>query len=85
MKKVNNIDLPVDAKGIPFQRPTLWLEPTEYAKICSEINDSYESLHKGYAICTHTSFGLDGKVYNYWFENHGFNDYNIFSKVLNTH
>ena len=33
----------------------------------------------------HTSFGIDGKVYVYWFENHGFNDYNIFMRAIDNH
>lgn len=36
-------------------------------------------------ICAHASFGMDGLVYVYWFENHGFNDYNFFMRVRDNH
>ena len=79
------VNLPLDFKGDSFSRPTFWLEQKEYAKICSEINTIYETQYRGKRIAAHTSFGIDGKAYVYWFENHGFNDYNIFSRVLDNH
>ena len=40
---------------------------------------------KGIPIAAHTSFGIDGIAYIYYFENHGFDDYNIFYKVVDNH
>ena len=78
-------NLPLDANGVPFTKPAFWLHPMEYRKICSEINQGFDVHHKGERICTHTSFGIDGKVYVYWFENHGFDNYNIYLRVLDVH
>ena len=36
-------------------------------------------------ICSHVSFGIDGVVYVYWFENYGFDNYNIFMRVVDNH
>ena len=76
------IDLPLDSNGKPFSKPSFWLNPKEYAKICSEINRKYDSMYRDQLIFAHVSFGLDGVAYVYWFENHGFNDYNIFLRVV---
>lgn len=73
--------LPLDSNGIPFSQPTYWLHPKEYGKICSEINQIYETQYKEIPVAIHPSFGLDGMAYIYWFENHGFADYNIFLKL----
>ena len=40
---------------------------------------------RGNVLCMHASFGLDGRAYIYWFENHGFNDYNIYMRSLDIH
>lgn len=61
------IDLPLDSKGKPFSKPNFWLNPKEYAKICSEINRKYYSMYENQSICAHVSFGLDGVAYVYWF------------------
>jgi hypothetical protein len=53
------------------------IHPKEYAKICSEINTNY-SKYEGKAFSMHFSFGIDEKSYIYYFENHGYNDYNIY-------
>ncbi len=73
--------LPLDSSGHPFLYPTFWLSPREYGKIYSEINQIYDAQYKGEYIAVHTSFGIDGKAYAFWFENHGFDDYNIFFRV----
>lgn len=78
-------NMPTDNSGKPFSRPSFWLEPEEYGKICSEINQIYEAQYKYKNIAAHTSFGIDGKPYVYWFENHGFDEYNIFFRVLDDH
>ena len=68
-----------------FRRPTLWLEPEEYSKVYSEINNEYKSKFEGKYICAHVTFGIDGIVYVYWFENLGYGEYNIFFKTVDEH
>ena len=68
-----------------YSRQTFWLEPKEYSKIVSEINNLYDSVYKGKRLATHTSFGIDGIAYIYWFENHGFNNYNIYFRTIDNH
>ena len=69
----------VDLKGQPFEFPACLLNQQEYAKIVSEINSDYE-LYKNEAFPVHYSIGIDNHYYLYFFENHGFNDYNIVEK-----
>lgn len=76
---------PIDSKGVFYTKPSFWLNPKEYAKIRSEINQIYEIQYKNKQIAAHTSFGIDGKAYVYWFENHGFDEYNIFLVVRDFH
>ncbi len=78
-------DLPLDSDGFPFSKPRFWLAPKEYSKIISEINQIYDAQYCGKRIAAHPSFGIDGKTYIYWFENHGFNEYNIFLRVADNH
>ena len=78
-------DLPLDTNGRPFSLPSLRLEPKEYSKILSEINLVYEVQYKDKSISAHPSFGIDGRQYVYWFEIHGFNDYNIYLKTVDDH
>ena len=77
--------LPIDANGVSFSRPAFWLDGREYAKIISEINNQYYSNYRNEEICLLVSFGIDGVAYIYWFENHGFNNYNIFLRVVDNH
>ena len=78
-------DLPIDMKGYLFSMPAFWLESNEYSKIISEINQVYNVQYKGKPFATHVSFATDGEAYIYWFENHGYNDYNIYLKVKDNH
>ena len=82
---MNTNDLPLDANGVPFTKPAFWLNPIEYRKICSEINQIFDVQYKNKKIAAHTSFGIDGKAYVYWFENHGFDNYNIYLRVMDNH
>lgn len=77
--------LPLDTNGFSFNMNTFYLDPKEYSKIYSEINQIYEIQYKNKAIASHVSYGIDGIAYIYWFENHGYNDYNIFQRVLDNH
>lgn len=75
------MNLPKDDNESFFTRPSFWLSKQEYRKVISEINQIYESQYKGLPVATHTTFGIDGMVHTYWFENHGFNNYNIFLRT----
>ncbi len=77
--------VPLDSNGNPFTKPVFWLDSREYCKICSEINQVYDVQYYNKRIAAHVSFGIDGRAYVYWFENHGFEEYNIFMRVLDCH
>ena len=77
--------IPLDANGFPFERPAFWLDKREYAKIVGEINNLYYSIYEGQDMCAHISYGIDGVAYVYWFENHGFDNYNIYLRVVDNH
>lgn len=70
----------VDSNGIPYKYRTYFLDKKEYAKIMSEINNDYE-IYKDKEIASHFSIGIDDKYYIYYFENHGFNEYNIIGRI----
>ena len=70
-----------DSKGNPFLFQPCLLDLHEYGKIVSEINTNYD-LYKDEAFAVHWSVGIDDNYYLYFFENHGFNDYNIVEKFL---
>jgi hypothetical protein len=53
------------------------LDRAEYAKICREINTNY-SKYEGKTYAVHISYGIDNKPYWYYFENHGYDNYNIY-------
>ena len=63
-----------------FEYDTCVLGSAEYAKIISEINTNY-GLYVNQPYSVHCSVGLDGRYYLYYFENHGFNNYNIVEKI----
>lgn len=63
----------------PFELKSYDLSSNEKAKIEHEINTNY-SKYNGQEYCVHYSYGLDNRAYRYYFENHGFNNYNIYSK-----
>ena len=69
----------LDANGRPFQYPTIELDKTEYARVVSEINTCY-SLYEGQLFCMHDSYDINDGAFTYFFENHGYNDYNFVSK-----
>jgi hypothetical protein len=63
-----------------FVYNTFILGRDEYAKICSVINTNY-GKYEGIAFAVHASYGVDNKAYWYYFENHGYNNYNIYMRV----
>ena len=63
-----------------FMYNTFKLSAAEFAKIYSEINTNYSKYEK-MAFAVHASYGVDNKAYWYYFENHGYNNYNIFMRI----
>ena len=59
---------------------TFILSPKEYAKICGEINSNY-AKYEGKPFAIHMSYGIDNRAYWYYFENHGYDDYNIYMRI----
>lgn len=59
---------------------TFILDRAEYAKICREINTNY-SKYEGKTYAVHISYGIDNKPYWYYFENHGYDNYNIYMRI----
>ena len=59
---------------------TLILNNLEYAKIVSEINTNY-TKYKDIPFAIHASYRTDNIAYLYYFENHGYNNYNIYAKI----
>ena len=70
---------PVDSDGKEYNRPRLWLPPNEYAHVMSTISTYYKSKFKGKSMGM-IELEFDDKWANYYFEIHGFNEYNIFDK-----
>jgi DNA-binding cell septation regulator SpoVG len=64
-----------------FEFPTRRLSKKEYSKIVHEINTNY-SKYENDTLGVHYSYSYDNKCYKYYFENHGFNCYNVYSKKL---
>ena len=58
----------------------MWLSPTEYKKITSEISSNYK-IYEGKEYAAHISIGTDNGYYIYYFVNKGFDDYTIVKKV----
>ncbi len=63
-----------------YRYKTFYLASKEYAKIISEINTNY-GKYEGKRYCVHMSYGIDNKAYFYYFENFGFDHYNIYQRV----
>jgi len=63
-----------------FLFSTFTLPAAEYAKICSEINTNY-SKYKDMSFAVHASYGIDNQAYWYYFENHGYDNYNIYMRI----
>lgn len=62
-----------------FEFPPFELPRQEYGKIIHEINTNY-SKYKGKKLAIHRSLDLQGNYCVYFFENHGYGNYNIFGK-----
>lgn len=71
----------LDMKGIPFQYQAVVLDCKELSKIIHEINNEYHTKYIGKEFAIHRSLDLYGNYCIYYFEIHGFGDYNIIEKV----
>lgn len=83
--KSGNIEIPKDSNGKAYSKPTAEnLSPKEISKVGHDINNAYHSRFKGKRRGIITTYNPDDdKAYDYKFECHGFNEYNIFSKTEN--
>lgn len=79
--------IPVDGNGVSYTKPRATnISAAEHEKITHEISSNYGRF-EGEKICKIVSYSLPtkkrkSKAYEYWFENHGIGNYNIFSKKL---
>ena len=70
-----------DDYGNMYEFPRLEIDAREAAKIVHEINTNFKKYeHDGLGV--HYSYARDNRCYAYYFENHGFNNYNIYAKKL---
>jgi hypothetical protein len=67
--------------GISFPFPCVYLDSDELQKIISGINSAYHTKYAGKKFAMHRSVDLEGNYCIYYFENHGFSDYNIVEKI----
>lgn len=65
-----NLYVPYDSEGKEFTMPNYYI--SNYGKVMSEINVKYDKCYKNKEFCTHISDRT------YYFENHGYNEYNIY-------
>ena len=72
----------LDANGCFFDFSPVILSPKEYSKIIHEINSLYYAKYQGSLFCMHRSLDLHGRYCIYFFENHGYNNYNIYEKIF---
>lgn len=72
--------LPKDSMGRYFEFEEADFDWREKEKIRSEINTNY-SRYKDIKMGVHISHGIDDKTYKYYFENHGFDDINIYARL----
>lgn len=70
-----------DLNGIPFLYPSIMLNPKELSKIVHEINNVYHAKYKGKQFAMIRTLDLRNSYNIYYFEVHGFGDYNIVEKI----
>lgn len=68
---------PVDSNGNPYEFKTVRLSRGEYGKMMSEVDSNYDR-YEGKDLCIHYSSDLKGRSKAYYFENHGYNEYNFY-------
>ena len=76
------MEIVYDSNGNPFAFPRLILDEREVSKVFHEINNLYHSKYKGKRFAMHRTLDLQSNYCIYYFENHGFNDYNIVEKYF---
>lgn len=72
-------DLPVDSDGNSYSRPAINLPKKEYGKVMHSINEVYDTKYKGEQTGVIRSANKSGYA-KYFFEIHGYNEYNIYRK-----
>ncbi|MCD7826337.1 MAG: DUF1073 domain-containing protein [Clostridiaceae bacterium] len=80
-----NMEIPKDSNGKSYSKPAADnVSPKEAAKVGHEINNVYHTRFKGKRRGVITTYNPDDdRAYDYKFESHGFDEYNIFSKIEN--
>ncbi len=68
-----------DSRGDYFEFDEIDIDWKEIEKIRAEINTNY-SKYRGKPYGIHVSYGFDDMSYAYYFENHGFDDINIYRR-----
>ena len=74
---------PAKGGGMAFIYNTFMMSKREYAKIYGEINTNYHK-YINIPFAVHASYGIDNCAYWYFFENHGYGDYNIYMRIAIT-
>lgn len=79
----NNI--PQDSNGKPYKKPAAPnVSEKERSKVGHDINNIFHARYSGKRRGRITTYNPDDdKAYDYSFESHGFNEYNIYDKKLN--
>lgn len=80
-----NIEIPKDSRGKTYKRPHAEnVSPKEKSKVEHDINNVFHSKFQGKRSGVITTYNPDDDIaYDYKFECHGFNEYNIFRKTKN--
>lgn len=70
-------------KGKRGKRKTYWLDPQEYAEVYDGINSEWHIKYQGKRTPIHTMYDEEHQLWkHYYFENYGFNNYNIYDVVI---
>lgn len=72
-------DVHKDSCGKKYKHKTVMLPREEYRMVMSGINSEYDTAHDGKRISRYNSLDYNHRIYI--FENHGYNDYNVFDVV----
>ena len=72
-KDTKSDKIPIDMNGISFSYPRVDLPKREYAEFMQAVNNRYHKRYSGKPLCEY-----DNGLKVYFFENHGYSDYNIY-------
>lgn len=83
--KSSNRKIPKDSSGKSYRKPRARnLSHKEASKVAHEINTLYHAKFEGHPTGIITTYSPDDdQAYDYRFECHGFDEYNIYSKRRN--